>query len=287
MRNDLDELKENETQLDNLIEKLKTSNNVQSENKLAYVTCQDLHSIDMYKEQMIMVVKAPPESQLILMGGNPPPVVLKSEKEEIDIFFCPDPSELHSATATLESTDDEEPSSSTRPHRKAASSTASANKRRNLGSAQRNLSKAFEEMKKPKTAKSKSLFHAFNATICRELSDDGINTNEDTEEEDDITPRKTFKSTTITTKDLMLLNDPSGEDFESPLNIKKDVKLSLFTPQKNLQSHGESAWAELPELSPSYSFSHSDGFFPLEPEAEYNFLLAETEGIMDLFDYNI
>lgn len=294
MRNDLDELKENETQLDNLIEKLKTSNNVQSEHKQAYVTCQDLHSIDMYKDQMIMVVKAPPESQLILMGGNPPPVVLKSEKDEIDIFFCPDPSsggELHSATATLDSTDsnDDEPSTSTRPHRKAASSTASANKRRNLGSAQRNLSKAFEEMNpKPKTAKSKSnLFRAFNATICRESSDDGINTNEDTEEDDEITPRKTFKSTTITTKDLMLLNDPSGEDLESSFNIKKDVKLSLFTPQKNLQSHGESVWSELPELSPSYSFSHSDGFFPLEPEAEYNFLLAETEGIMDLFDYNI
>lgn len=299
MRNDLDELKENERQLDNLIEKIKINSKRQSECKQAYVTCQDLHNIDMYNDQMIMVVKAPPETQLILMDGNPPPIVLKSEKDEIDIFFCPDPTSsggLQPATASF-SSDEEEASTSVRQHRKAASSTAS--KRKGVGSAQRNLMKAFDDMgSEPKTAKSKSnLFSQFNATVCRESSDDGVNTNEDTEgdDEDITTSTKPFKSTTITTKDLMLLNDPSSEETESSFGIKKDVRLSLFSPQKSLQVNGGASWTDtLPDLgsySPSYSFSHSDdptgGFFPLEPDAGYNFLLAESEGIMDLFDYNI
>lgn len=279
MRHDLDELKENERQLDSLIEEMKGRSKAQSESKKAFVTCSDLHDIDMYQDQVIMVVKAPPESQLILMDGDPPPVVLKSEKEEIDIFFCPDPSMaggLQPAIASQETdSDDDEASSSTRPHRKASSASSSV-KRKNLSSAQRNLSKAFEEMI---PGKSKSnLLKAFNATITH-----GDDSN-DSEAEDETR----FKSTSITTKDLMLLSEPTDEP-ESSFGIKKDVKLSLFSPQKSLQAGN--SWAEMsemPNLSPNFPFSHSDGlsFFPLEPEAEYNFMLAESEGIMDLFDYN-
>lgn len=291
MRNDLDSLKENERQLDQLIETLKDSSKKQSESKQAFVTSQDLHDIDMYTDQMIMVVKAPPESQLILMDGDPPPIVLKSEKEEIDIFFCPDPSAgggMQPAVASNDSSSDTEEEVTPRPHRKSLTATkTSEQKRRNLGSAQRNLSKAFEEMI-PRKSKSK-LFAAFNATVSRESSDEGVNTEQDDEEED-ITGVATqpFKSTTITTTDLMLLNDPSADEAQpsttSSFALKKDVKLSLFSPQKNWTE-----LAEMPNLSPNFPFSHSDdaGFFPLEPEAEYNFLLADSEGIMELFDYNI
>lgn len=290
MRNDLDELKENERQLDNLIDKIKIINNRQSDSKMAFVTCQDLYNIDMYKDQMVMVVKAPAESQLILMDGDPPPVIFKSEKDEIDIFFCPDPSsgEMQKAAATLKKlesdTDDDEASTSTRPHRKAASSTASAHKRKTLGSAQRNLSKAFEDMI-PVNSKSKNnLFSAFNATVCRESSNDGTNTNEDTDDDDEVSSTKPFKSTTITTKDLLLLSEPSSEEASS-FGMKKDVKMSLFSPQKSWQDLSDMA-----NLSPGYSFTHADdstGFFAIEPDAEYNFMLADTEGVMDLFDYKI
>lgn len=298
MRNGLDELKENERQLDNLIEKIKVCSKKQSESKQAYVTCQDLHNIEMYNDQVIMVVKAPPESQLILMDGDPPPIVFKSEKEEIDIFFCPDPlasaGGLQPAAPSFHSdSDDDVPSTSTRTHRKASATTASANKRRNLGSAQRNLSKAFEEMKpEKKELKSKSnLFTAFNATVHRESSDEGLNTNEDTEEDDELTSTTHFKSTTITTKDLMLLNDPSDEK-EPSYGIKQDVKMTLlFSPQKNLQVSDLNSWPDLAvNFSPTnYSFGNSDdpvsGFYQLEPETEYNFMLADTEGIAELFDY--
>lgn len=283
MRHDLDELKENERQLDKLIEDMKGRGKLQCENQLAYVKNTDLHDIDMYKDQMIMVVKAPPESQLILMDGDPPPIVLKSEKDEIDIFMCPDPSDggLQPAIATNNSSTDTE-DDEVRPHRKAAST--SVHKRRSLGSAQRNLSKAFEDMpQEPKSGKSKtSLLKVFNAAV----SSDEVNTNEDTDDDDDVT-RSRFKSTTLTTKDFLLLNEPSTDDLEPSFGIKKDVKLSLFSPQKNL--NGTNSWtemSEMPNLSPSFSFSQSDGFFPLEPEAEYNYLLADSEGISDLFDIN-
>lgn len=291
MRHDLDELKENERQLDNLIDEMKVRSKRQSESKQAYVTCQDLHDIDMYSDQMIMVVKAPPESQLILMDGDPPPLILKSEKEEIDIFFCPDPSSggLQPAVAsqTTSDSDDDDASTSVRQHRKASS--ASAHKRKNLGSAQRNLSKAFEDMiQEPKAGKSKSnLFSAFNATVFHETRKVSVK-KEDTDDDDVATPTKNgfkmLRSTTLATKDLMLLNDPA-DDLDHSFGIKKDVKMSLVSPQKS------NSWTEVASLSPNFAFLHSDdptgGFFPLEPEADYNFLLADTEGVMDLFDYDI
>ena len=275
MRNDLDALKENERQLDQLMENLKVASKRQCENKLAYLTLQDLHDIDIYTDQMIMVVKAPPESQLIVMDGDPPPILLKSEKEEINIFFCQDPSAGGEMQPAVASEDEETP----RPHRKALS-RKSSEKRRNLGSAQRNLSKAFDEMI-PKKAKSK-LFAQFNATVSRESSDEGVNIEQD--EDDGEIPASTFKSTTITTNDLMLLSD-STDAPSTAFGLKKDVKLSLFSPQKNWTE-----MAEMPNLSPNFPFSNPDdtaAFFQLEPEAEYNFLLADSEGIMDLFDYNI
>ncbi|CRK90019.1 CLUMA_CG003744, isoform A [Clunio marinus] len=291
MRHNLDELKENERQLDDLIAGMKRLSKKQNESKQAYVTCQDIYDIDMYNEQVIMVVKAPPESQLILMDGDPPPLLLKSDKDEIDIFFCPDPSTggLQAAIAASDS-DDEEPSTSTRQqHRKASS--ASTQRRRNVGSAQRNLSKAFEEMNEPKVGKSKNnLYNAFNATVFRESSEDRITSNEDVEDDDDASNH--LEASSVTTKDLMLLNDQSN-DLEPSYGIKKDVKLSLVSPQKGLQFNSTNSWSEMADmdnLSPNFPFSHSDdptsGFFPLEPDVEYNFLLDDTEGIMDLFDFN-
>jgi E2F transcription factor CC-MB domain len=298
MRHDLDELKENERQLDALINTMKEASKRQSEARHAYVTCHDLHNIDMYKDQMIMVVKAPSESQLILMDGDPPPIVLKSEKDEIDIFFCPDPTSgggggLHPAAPDT-SDDDELPKASTSS---SARRSTSAKKLRNLGSAQRNLSKAFDEMAPRSAAAKSNLFNAFNATVKREPSteddDDeeevAQSSNNDTEDDDLAKPFRT--SAIKTQKDLMLINEPTEEtdQQQQQMGIKKDVKLSIFSPQKS-QCGSAQKW-DLPEIesfSPSFFMGPSDDrFFPLEPDAEYNFLLADSEGIADLFDYKI
>ncbi|KAG5670869.1 hypothetical protein PVAND_001102 [Polypedilum vanderplanki] len=300
MRHDLDELRDNERHLDALIETMKESSKRQNEARYAYVTCHDLHNIDMYKEQMIMVVKAPPESQLILLDGenpsDPPPVVLKSEKEEIDIFFCPDPTSGNSGLhpAAPDSSDDENnDDDDTKPSTSIRRSTSSK-KQRSLGSAQRNLSKAFDEMA-PKTSNSNgttstsknNLFNAFNATVEREpkVEVEDYEDNASTEEDELAKP---FRRSAINTqKDLMLLNEPSDEIEQS--EIKKDVKFSIFSPQKS-QCGSAQKWESLDieSFSPSFFLGPSDDrFFPLEPDAEYNFMLSDTEGIADLFDYKI
>jgi hypothetical protein len=286
MRHDLDELKENERELDVLIETLKEISKKDVENnKFAYVTCPDLHNINMYADQMIMVVKAPPDSQLGLLDseGDQPPFYLKSDKDEIDIFFCPDSTNsggLHPAVTSHDSTDSDD-ETRVRKHRK--SLTTSANKRRNMGSAQRNLSKAFEEMA-PKDRKSRSkLFSEFNATVCQESSIDSI-------DDEDVVSAHTSSNN----KDLMI-NDQTS-NLEPAFNIQKDVKLPFFSPQKTQSNATVSgtSWSDMPTvsgLSPnSFSFTNDDpisGFYPIEPEVEYDYLLAETEGIMDLFDFTM
>jgi hypothetical protein len=298
MRQDLDELRESERQLDALIETMKEASKRQNEARYSYVTCNDLHNIDMYKDQMIMVVKAPPESQLILLDGenpsDPPPVVLKSEKDEIDIFFCPDPTSgnggLHPAAPDSSDESDSKPSTST-----VRRSTSSSSKKRSLGSAQRNLSKAFDDIapragssstSTPSTSRS-NLFNAFNATVEREGKVE-VDEEESTASTEDDDIAKPFRRSAINTqKDLMLLNEPSDETEQS--EIKKDVKLSIFSPQKS-QCGSAQKWESLDieSFSPSFFLGPADDrFFPLEPDAEYNFMLSDSEGIADLFDYKI
>ena len=294
MRHDLDELKENERQLDSLIDTMKEASKRQNEARYAYVTCHDLHNIDMYKDQMIMVVKAPSESQLILMDGDPPPVVLKSEKDEIDIFFCPDPSSGNSGLhpAAPDDSDDDLPKTSTHSRRSTSSASTSAKKR--LGSAQRNLSKAFDEMSSSKSNNSCStsknnLFNQFNATVEREIKEEPFEEPSSNDTEEDDIPKPFRTSAIKTQKDLMLNSDEPTEESEQSSEIKKDVKLSIFSPQKS-QCGSAQKW-EIPDIgsfSPSFFLGSSDDrFFPLEPDAEYNFLLSDTEGIADLFDYKI
>lgn len=249
-----------------------------------------------------LLIAAPPESQLILLEGDPPPVFLKSEKDAIDIFFCPDPSSgnggLHPAAP--DSSEDEAPSTSlVNPVTSSTRRSTSSKKRSSFGSAQRNLSKAFDDVpfkngSSPANVRN-NLFNAFNASVEREsksiLDDDDEDGEEEEEDEDPSTEEepfipKPFRTSSIgAQKDLLLLNEAgaAGTSEES------DVKLALFSPQKS-QCGSAQKW-EIPDIgsfSPSFLLGASDDrFFPLEPDADYNFSLADTEGIADLFDYKI
>lgn len=81
--------------LDRMIVEMRNANGDDMQTaKHAYVTCQDLNSIDMFKEQIIVVIKAPPEAKLVLPDPHQPrEIFLKSEKGEIDVFLCPESSE--------------------------------------------------------------------------------------------------------------------------------------------------------------------------------------------------
>jgi hypothetical protein len=87
----------------------------------------------------------------------------------------------------------------------------------------------------------------------------------------------------------MLLNGGTAGGSEESDQLTSDVKLSLFSPTKS-QLGSAQKW-ELPDIgsfSPSFLLGPSDDrFFQLEPDADYNFSLADTEGIADLFDYKI
>ena len=239
------------------------------------------------------------------MDGDPPPLVLKSEKDEIDIFFCPDPSSghggLHAATAP-DSSDDEVSSSSTVVIKASTSATtrrSTTSKKRNFGSAQRNLSKAFDDVpcdeedvaSTNNINKTRSnLFGTFNASIKREskaVANDDEEEEETTTEEEDIP--KPFRASAINTQqDLMLLNGSANGSEEND-QLANDVKLALFSPQKS--QYGSAQKWEIPDIgsfSPSFLLGSSDDrFFQLEPDADYNFSLNDTEGIADLFDYKI
>lgn len=95
---DLQQLQENERQLDHLIHICTTQLRLLSEDtdnqRLAYVTCQDLRSIADPAEQMVMVIKAPPETQLQAMDSSETfQISLKSKQGPIDVFLCPEESE--------------------------------------------------------------------------------------------------------------------------------------------------------------------------------------------------
>ncbi|KAM6164879.1 transcription factor E2F1 [Rhynchocyon petersi] len=94
---DLQHLQESEHQLDHLIHVCTTQLRLLLEDpdnqRLAYVTCQDLRSIADPAEQMVMVIKAPPETQLQAVDSAENfQVYLKSKQGPIDVFLCPEES---------------------------------------------------------------------------------------------------------------------------------------------------------------------------------------------------
>ncbi|KAM5164861.1 transcription factor E2F6 [Mantella aurantiaca] len=100
IRNDISDLSAMEEALDDLIRdcahKLfrltedRTNGKYPFINTLAYVTYQDLHSIEDYHEQMIIAVKAPEETKLEVPAPSEDciEIHIKSSKGPIDVFLC-------------------------------------------------------------------------------------------------------------------------------------------------------------------------------------------------------
>ncbi|XP_053669647.1 transcription factor E2f1 [Anopheles nili] len=84
-------LQQKENRLEEMIVELrKATNEDMAHTKHGYFTCQDLNSMEMFREQTIVVIKAPPEAKLQWMNDKMQrEIVLKSEKGEIDVFICP------------------------------------------------------------------------------------------------------------------------------------------------------------------------------------------------------
>ncbi|XP_077147554.1 transcription factor E2F6 [Ranitomeya variabilis] len=94
MRNDISDLSAMEEALDELIldcaHKLFRLTEDAANKKFAYVTYQDLHSIEDYHEQVIIAVKAPEGTKLEVPTPNEECVEIhiKSTKGPVDVFLC-------------------------------------------------------------------------------------------------------------------------------------------------------------------------------------------------------
>lgn len=69
---ELDALEQKENHLDELIKSIRDEINTQFQNTShAYITNNDLKSIDIFKDQTVIVIKAPPEAKLVVRTSYP------------------------------------------------------------------------------------------------------------------------------------------------------------------------------------------------------------------------
>ncbi|XP_071455428.1 transcription factor E2F3-like [Hetaerina americana] len=87
----LDKLDAKENVLDELISETERDLRLLSEDrKHAYITYQDLRSISGYRNQTVMVVKAPPGARLdVQPPSNGLQIHMKTNRGEIEVFLCP------------------------------------------------------------------------------------------------------------------------------------------------------------------------------------------------------
>ncbi|XP_067613924.1 transcription factor E2f1 [Eurosta solidaginis] len=87
-------LEQKENHLNMLIDQIREelSTEISNNNQLAYVTHTDLKSVDLFKDQIIIVIKAPPEAKLVLPDTLcPREIYVKAENNgEINVFLCHD-----------------------------------------------------------------------------------------------------------------------------------------------------------------------------------------------------
>ncbi|XP_040444206.1 transcription factor E2F2 isoform X1 [Falco naumanni] len=96
LRGELAELARTERTLDQLLQdcalQLRQLADSEANQRLAYVTYQDLHTISNFKEQTVIAMKAPPETQLEVpdFSEDNLQLHLKSTNGPIEVYLCPE-----------------------------------------------------------------------------------------------------------------------------------------------------------------------------------------------------
>ncbi|XP_030243758.1 transcription factor E2f1 isoform X2 [Drosophila navojoa] len=90
-------LEQRENELNTLIDQMRAelaeiSQEVENVGGMAYVTQSDLLNVDLFKDQIVIVIKAPPEAKLVLPNTKlPREIYVKAENSgEINVFLCHD-----------------------------------------------------------------------------------------------------------------------------------------------------------------------------------------------------
>ncbi|EEB13050.1 transcription factor E2F3, putative [Pediculus humanus corporis] len=100
----IQELQRREDELDRLIINAeKELRQLTEDKRFAYVTYEDLRNIPYYKNQTVMVIKAPPEAKLRVPDPSKAlQMYMKSENSEIEVFICPDEVDEYPATSNAD-----------------------------------------------------------------------------------------------------------------------------------------------------------------------------------------
>lgn len=291
MENEQISLLGRENSLDSLLDQLQRHHERELErnSNYTYITSQALNGLDFLKDQLIMVVKASPDTKLVVPEKDPFNLHLNSESDEIQLF------EVQSEDVT-EATSSS-PSSSVEDIKPILYDLLTPNRKLQLpparpagvGSAQRNLNKAFDEEAAHASSKSndnccvvikkspKRLLHEFDNETNGNLSQDL--------HQPDMTPLIDSPSKFLYGGNLGSLAKINSNHKSA---VHRDVK--LFSPQKliadSISDPSKSSLLQEMNLSPVFEVSEMDSrFMSLEPLTDYNFLLGNTEGVLDLFDY--
>lgn len=260
-------LEHKENMLDRLMMELRTSLNQQFENTShAYVTCQDLNAIETFKDQIIVVIKAPEKATLVLPDTKTPrEIYLKSDNGEINVFLCPDQNNDNSVHTTpvkdplLEDIDtlvtpifEKYLSPRIKPAQKSS---------RPIGSAQRDLAKALaEQLPQTSVLTSNELELLGNSQIKQEY--------------EQYQTESSNNGTSSETKPFIRKNSNNIEIINGQNNMKNVLMSEM----------GDFSPLHMPQFDANDDLSR---FLTIEPplETDYNFALGNSEGVFDLFDF--
>ncbi|ALC45657.1 E2f, partial [Drosophila busckii] len=99
-------LEQHENELNMLLDQMRAqlagiSQEVDNMGNMAYVTQNDLLNVDLFKDQIVILIKAPPEAKLVLPNTSlPREIYVKAENSgEINVFLCHDNSPENSPIA--------------------------------------------------------------------------------------------------------------------------------------------------------------------------------------------
>ncbi|KAM8705648.1 hypothetical protein ACLKA7_010021 [Drosophila subpalustris] len=99
-------LEQRENEVNTLLDQMRgelaeISQEVENSGGMAYVTQNDLLNVDLFKDQIVIVIKAPPEAKLVLPSTKVPrEIYVKAENSgEINVFLCHDNSPENSPVA--------------------------------------------------------------------------------------------------------------------------------------------------------------------------------------------
>lgn len=314
-------LEQKENHLDDLIKQIREELNCQFENTThAYITNQDLKNVDIFKDQTVIIIKAPPEAKLVLPDAKVPrDIHLKAEKGgEIDVFLCPDNSPEVTQTPCDPLLEDIKPLLTpiiekyiSPRYRKDSSSTYP------LRTAQRNLNRSLFGCPQDADCKSdkQSQSEKNSATDALKYDPPGQPLSAANAELPSLIQMMDSKPSTsnfsrrnsnsclngFVKKELNGGNKSDSDSREDGDALKNDVQ--LFSPNLHQSSKNGVRNALISELNMD-SFSpvhlpqvdHSDhdfdafsGFLAIEPplDTEYNFTLSHSEGLCDLFDFDL